>query len=187
MAKIYPNAKWHIVFTKAGCEKKVVNNFNKKQIEHYCPLNTFQSSDNRSKTYQEPLLKSYVFVRIAESQVEQVLKTSGVLNFIYWLNKPAIIKEMEIETIRFFLHQYQSLQIEKTAVNVHENVKSIRGSSITKAGNVTEMLHNSIKATLPSLGVVLIARVPENVPNGKPAYNNITFNTPEKQVIKEQF
>ncbi|MEO6000842.1 MAG: UpxY family transcription antiterminator [Chitinophagaceae bacterium] len=187
MANIYMNAKWHIVLTKAGCEKKVVGYFQKKQLEHYCPLNTLPSSDNRSRKQQEPLLKSYVFVRIDESQVEQVRKTSGVMNFVYWLNKPAIIKEMEIETIRFFLHQYQTLHIEKTEVNINENVKSIRASSITKEGNVTEMLHNSIKATLPSLGIVLIARIPENAHTGKLTYNNITYNTVEKQIIKEQF
>jgi transcription antitermination factor NusG len=187
MANIYVKAKWHIVLTKVGSEQKVIGYFIKKQIEHYCPLNTINSPGNRQKKRQEPLFKSYVFVRVVESQLPQIREISGVLNFVYWLTKPAVIKEVEIETIRFFLHQYHTLQIEKTEVNINENVKNTIGASITKAGNVTEILNNSIKAILPSLGIILIASIPDNSHNGKVIYNNVSFNSAEKQAIEEQF
>ncbi len=187
MADIYLNAKWHIVLTKPGCEKKVVSLLTRKGIEYYWPLNTFRSyAKNPAKVQYEPLFKSYVFVKIADSQAEQALKTPGVLNFVYWLNKPAIIKDQEIETIRLFLRQYHYLQIEKTEVNITDNVKSERGSSITKAGNVTEMLHNSTKAILPSLGFILISQLPENIHSDALILNNIHYKPTEKLTVKEQ-
>lgn len=188
MADIYSNARWQIVLTKITCEKKVAGIFTKKGIEHYWPLNTFRSyAKNPAKLKQEPLFKSYVFVRIVESQVEQVLRTPGVLNFVYWLNKPAVVKDQEIETIRLFLRQYHYLQIEKTEVNLNDTVKSIRGSSITKAGNVTEMLNdNFTKAILPSLGIILISQIPDNAYTDSVILNNVHFKPAEKLTAKEQ-
>ena len=186
MADIYVNAKWQIVLTKANCEKKVAAAFTKKDIEYYWPLNTLKSpGKNVTKTQQEPLFKSYIFVRILDTQAATVLNTSGVVNFVYWLNKPAVIKEGEIDTIRLFLKQYHYLHIEKTAVNINESVKSIRGSSITKEGNVTEILHNSTKAILPSLGYILISQIPEHNHGDKVILHNGQNVNVEKLTIQE--
>ncbi len=187
MADIYLNAKWQLVLTKTNCEKKVAGLFAKKGIEHYWPLNTFQSyAKNPARLQQEPLFKSYIFVKIVESQSQQVLKTPGVVNFVYWLNRPAVIKDLEIETIRLFLCQYHYLRIEKTEVNINDNVKSERGSSITKAGNVTEMLNNATKAILPSLGFILISQIPEDIHSNSLILNNLNNKSTEKLKVKEQ-
>ncbi len=186
MADLDLTVKWNIVLTKAGCERKVAGLFAKKQIEHYWPMNTLRSYNNGvTKTQLEPLFKSYVFVRINENQVQKVLKVQHVVNFVYWLNKPAVIKDEEIETIQFFLRQYQTLQIEKTEVDINEGVKNLRGSSITKAGNVTEMLNNSTKAILPSLGFILISQIPENTDTV--IFNNMIYKPADKLIVKEEF
>jgi len=189
MADNYPVAKWQVVLTKINCEKKVAGLFAKKGIEYYWPLNTLKSfAKSRVKLQQQPLFKSYVFVRVVESQAGQVLRTPGVANFVYWLNKPAVIKDLEIETIRTFLSQYLYLQIEKTEVNINDDVQSLRGSSITKAGNVTEMLDdNFTKAILPSLGFILISQIPGNVHSAPVTINNnLHFKSTEKLIVKEQ-
>ena len=36
---------------------------------------------------------------------------SGVLNFVYWNGKPAIVKEEEIDTIRKFLNEYEDVEV----------------------------------------------------------------------------
>jgi transcription antitermination factor NusG len=53
---------------------------------------TKQWSDRR-KVVLEPIFKSYVFVKIADTNKWDLKKVNGVLNFVYWLGKPAIIKE----------------------------------------------------------------------------------------------
>jgi transcription antitermination factor NusG len=189
MEDISTKAKWQIVLTKPNCEQKVAALFSKKSIEHYCPLNTFPSFEkNPAKIKREPLFKSYVFVRIIESRASDVLKTHGVLNFVYWMNKPAVINDLEIETIRLFMHQFPYLLLEKTEVNIHDHVKSVRGSTITKVGNITEMLNNATKAILPSLGFILISQVPETEKAQMDTLilNNVLYKPMEKMVIKEQ-
>ncbi len=84
------------------------------------------------------------------------------------------------------INKYHYLQIEKTVVNITDNVKNERGSSITKAGNVTEMLHNSNKAILPSLGFILISQIPEDIHSDTLILNNVHYKPTEKLTVKEQ-
>ncbi len=91
---------WYAIKTRPRWEKKVVILLNEKRIENYCPLNkvSHQWSD-RKKIVMEPVFKSYVFVKIEEERKWDIKKINGVLNYVYWLGKPARIREEEILTI----------------------------------------------------------------------------------------
>jgi len=47
------------------------------------------------KTIEEPLFKSYVFVRVEEKDRTEVRYVDGVLNYVYWNGKPAVVKDEE--------------------------------------------------------------------------------------------
>lgn len=42
-----------------------------------------------------------------------MLKTDGIMNFVYWLGKPAVIKDLEIDMIRRFLNEHTNVSLEK--------------------------------------------------------------------------
>ena len=65
------------------------------------------------KTIEEPLFKSYVFVKMGDEDTYNVRMTDGVVNFVYWNGKPAIIKEKEIQTIKRFLDEYENVEVVK--------------------------------------------------------------------------
>src|SRR4051812_27565254 len=111
-------AKWYAVYTKSRWEKKVAELLTKRQIENYCPLNLVvrQWSDRKKKLY-EPLFTSYVFVHVLQEQIAELKQVQGVINLVLWLNKPAVIKDREIQAIKEFLDEYKSVRLEKTAVN----------------------------------------------------------------------
>lgn len=54
------------------------------------------------KMVDEPLFRSYVFAHIVEDEKPKVRETKGVLNFVYWLGQPAVIRDQEIEIIKHF-------------------------------------------------------------------------------------
>ena len=85
--------------------------------------------------------------------------TDGVLNFVYWLAKPAVIKDEEIDIIKKFLNDHDNVQIEKTFVNVNDHVRVISGPLMMREGNVVEVKHKTVKVSLPTLGYTLIAEV----------------------------
>lgn len=62
---------------------------------------------------EEPLFKSYVFVRVTDEDRADVRFVDGVVNFVYWLGKPAQIKEIEIERIKRFLNEFDDVEVEQ--------------------------------------------------------------------------
>src|SRR5438876_1090368 len=96
--------KWFAVYTKPRWEKKVNITLLRKGIESWCPLQKVERQwSDRKKIIEDPVFKSYVFVRITNEERLQVLQTEGVLNFVYFLGKPAVIKEVEVENIKLYL------------------------------------------------------------------------------------
>jgi transcription antitermination factor NusG len=155
--------KWYAVYTRPKWEKKVTELLTKKKITNYCPLNRTQQqwSDGR-KTLYKPLFTSYVFVRLSEKDCESVLQTTGVINFVHWLNRPAIIHDEEIDTIKLFLKEYTNVTLEKNPVSLNDKVKVISGPLMLRKGNVLEVRNNTLKVMLSSLGHTLVAEVRKN-------------------------
>ena len=92
---------WYVLYTKPRQEKKVTDSLNAIGIEAYCPIVTVvkQWSD-RKKKVQIPLINSYVFVNIGEHQREAVFKVSGIVRYLFWLGKPAVVRAIEIEALQ---------------------------------------------------------------------------------------
>ena len=90
--------KWLAVYTRPRWEKKVNQLLIEKGVESYCPLNKVRRKwSDRVKVVEEPLFKSYVFVKVDDQDRTAVRMTNGVINFVYWDSKPALIKEKEIK------------------------------------------------------------------------------------------
>src|ERR1700733_14584165 len=101
------SSKWLAIYTRPRWEKKVNLLLKEKGFESYCPLNKVRRKwSDRIKVVEEPLFKSYVFVKIDEAARTEIRMTAGVINFVYWNSKPAVIKEKEIATIKRFLDEY---------------------------------------------------------------------------------
>lgn len=154
---------WHVVYTKPNWEKKVADFLDKKGIEQYCPLNKMQKlRHDREKIVWEPLFKSYVFIKTNEQSLSEVKTISGIVNFVYWLGKPAVVKNEEIEAIREFLRQHKTVQLEKINVNVNDMVKVVSGPLIHREGKIVQISNQAVKITLPSIGYALIAQASRN-------------------------
>jgi len=152
--------KWYAVHTRPRWEKKVAHLLEKKGIEQYCPLNkVYRQWSDRKKLVLEPLFNSYVFIRITESDHLKVKQTDGVLSLLYWLGKPAVIKDEEIETIKRFLNDHQNVQLEKVAVNINDKVRIIQGPLVSMEGSIVEVMNHSVKVVLPSLGYCITAKI----------------------------
>lgn len=96
--------KWFAIYTKPRWEKKINTKLLNKGIESWCPVQKLQRQwSDRKKIIEDPLFKSYVFVRIEDTERTKVLMTEGVLQFVHYLKKPAVIRDEEIELIRSYL------------------------------------------------------------------------------------
>ena len=152
--------KWYAVYTKPRWEKKVNSLLLQKSIEVYCPLNKVRRKwSDRIKTIEEPLFKSYIFVRITDEERTNVRMTNGVVNFVYWDGKPAIIKEKEIQTIKRFLDEYENVEVVKMELTEGDRVQVTAGPMMDAEGKVLEVKNKTAKVCIDSLGYMLIAYI----------------------------
>ena len=153
------NEQWYALYTKPRWEKKVAKLLDDQGIENYCPINkvTRQWSD-RKKVVLEPVFKSYVFVKINEKEKWELRKVNGVLNFVYWLGKPAPIREEEILTIRKFLNEFQNVEVTELTLKVNDSVKVKNGVFMDYEGILVELFGNKARVRIESMGLQLVAQ-----------------------------
>ena len=155
--------KWYALYTRPRWEKKVNKLLEQKGIESYCPLNKVRRKwSDRMKTVEEPLFKSYVFVKIEDAGRTEVRMTDGVINFVYWDGKPAIVKDKEIQIIRHFLDEYENVQLESMHLKADQRVRIIAGPMMDQEGKILEVGHKLAKVAIDSLGCILVASIDKN-------------------------
>jgi transcriptional antiterminator NusG len=149
--------QWYVLYTKTGCEKKVSNSLTRKNIVNYYPVK--RQWNSRKKMGLEPLFSSYVFIHVAENELSTIRLTEGVINFGYWLGKPAIIRDEEIEVMKRVMNEYTNVNLEKIPFNVNGTVRVI-GSPLSEQKSHNVLGDGSIgKVVLPSLGYMMVAEL----------------------------
>ncbi|HYJ38750.1 MAG TPA: UpxY family transcription antiterminator [Chitinophagaceae bacterium] len=152
--------KWHAVYTKPRWEKKVNSIFQEKGIISYCPLNKVRKKwSDRTKLVEEPLFKSYVFVHVSQEEHTRVRMINGVLNYVYWNGKPAIIKDFEIDIIKKFMNEYEEVESRPVQLTARQRVRIDAGLLMHQEGVVQKVMHNKVEVIIESLGYVLVATV----------------------------
>ena len=88
---------WYVLFTKPRNEFKVSESLTKIGIKNYCPFRTEKRNwSDRVKKINIPLLPSMVLVYINQDSRSCVFKVPGVIKYLYFNKKPAIVNDNEI-------------------------------------------------------------------------------------------
>lgn len=96
--------RWYAVYTKSRFEKKVAEELEKKKVEHYLPLQkSLKQWSDRKKYVDEPLFKSYIFVRVSNQDYLEVLTTNGVVCYVTIGKEKIAIPDYQIEAVRTYL------------------------------------------------------------------------------------
>lgn len=152
--------RWYAVYTKPRWEKKVYRLLVEKGVESYCPLNKVQRKwSDRTKIIEEPLFKSYVFVKVSDEERQNIRMVNGIVNFVYWLGKPAIIKDREIDTIKLFLKDYNDISVGHIDLRSKDKIRIKSGIFMDHEGEVLEVKSNYVTVIIDGLGVFLKARL----------------------------
>lgn len=151
--------KWYALYTRPRWEKKVNDLLTRKGMEAYCPLNRVRRRwTDRTKIVQVPLFTSYVFVHITEAEKGEVRFTDGVVNFVYWERKPAIIRNEEIELIKKFLRDYEDVEVRPITLTEGQRVRIRTGVMMNKEGVVVQVKNNRAVVVIESLRYELAAQ-----------------------------
>ena len=82
---------------------------------------------------------------------------NGIVNYVYWLGKPAHIRDEEINTIRKFLNEFDEVEVVEGLLPVNSTVRIKRGVLMNYHGLVVEIQGNKAKVKIESMGIYLSA------------------------------
>lgn len=151
--------KWFVLYTRPNQEVKVSEQLKGMKISCFCPTVTeIKQYSDRKKKVIKPLLPSHVFVFIEEGNRNDVFSVFGIVRYLFWLGKPATVRESEIELMRENLNSiYQSISITKFTRG--QLYKISEGVFSGRIGKVIEAQKNKVKLELQSLGMIVILRL----------------------------
>ena len=151
--------KWFVLYTKPNQEIKVVEQLNEMGITCYCPTaKIIKQYSDRKKKILKPLMPSYVLVFIEEHNRNNVFLVFGVVRYLFWLGKPAIIRESEIDLMKQHLNGvYTSVSLRKFTKG--QVCKISEGVLAGRSGEVIEAQKNKIKIELESLGMIVTLKL----------------------------
>lgn len=149
------NKMWFVLITRPKSEKKVASQLQKMGVEAFCPLrNEIRQWSDRKKKIEVPLLPSMVLVNLDDVNRSKVFDVLGVKRYLFWLGKPAVVRQDEIKALKAIQNQnYKSLDIERITVGSKINLKEYGFQQ--EKGTVKYISGNQCWVVLHSLGYVI--------------------------------
>ena len=145
---------WHVIYTKPRAEKKVEERLNNFGIEAYCPVKQeVKQWSDRKKKILVPVLPSMVLVNIDEKERNKVFDIPGVVRYMFWLKKHAIVKDDEVNTLKSLLCQTNIISQNTETLKVGENI-NVPGFE-NQSGIIKKISNNQIWVVLKKLGYVI--------------------------------
>lgn len=144
---------WYVLYTKPKNERKVTLQLESLGIKAYCPMITeLKQWSDRKKKVLTPLITSCVFIQSKESARNDVFQVPGAVRYLFWLGKPAIVRNSEIEVLETWLQgEHENTKVEKIQAGDIYNIKN--GHFKGKEGIVHEVSNNRLQLVLVELGM----------------------------------
>ena len=153
------NSNWYVLYTKPRHEIKALERLAQNGFEVYCPMRTtLKQWSDRKKKVSEPLLPSYIFIKTTEKKRTLPLKDPSVLNYIFWLGKPAIIRDDEIDTLKGIISKDKAQEFEVRKLKIGSEIVINKGQIKSKKAIVKTISNNYIKAELKELGMTIVLK-----------------------------
>jgi transcription antitermination factor NusG len=148
--------KWYVLYTKPRNEKKVAERLSLAGYEMYCPLiRTLKQWSDRKKHVSVPMFPSYIFIRIEEAARKDVLRDQGILNYVFWLGKPAVIRDNEIEAIKRIEAQGSEIKVEGGKPEKGQMVEIPEGPFKGMIGRVDKVDRTRVLLYIEQLGCIV--------------------------------
>lgn len=151
---------WYVLYCKSRNEKKIGIALERMGVEVYCPMvSEVRQWSDRKKNVSTPLFTSYLFVRLKEKERELVFQVSGVVRYLFWLGKPAIVKEEEIQTIRNWVEDENVLEMVVADFSPGDRMIIPKGVLKDQEVIIKEVSKNKMRLVLLGLGCTVTVKI----------------------------
>ncbi len=129
MAGISIEEKWYAIYVKSRHEKVISERLTERGIKNYLPIHKIlkQWSD-RKKWVEEPMFKSYLFVRIGYKDYIKTYETDGVVTFVNFSGNIEAIPDNQIKMIKRVINSDFDVEVSSKELNKGDIVLIKTGS-----------------------------------------------------------
>ena len=150
--------RWYVFYTKSRHEKKSKEFLEKRGFQVFLPLQqVMRQWSDRKKKVETALFNSYIFVYESEDKIPDVLQTPGISWNIRYNDKPAFLRDDEMDIIQRFLstgyfietHDAPALRIGDIVEVIDGSLKGLKGNIVhSSAGDKFSLLLESIQQNI---------------------------------------
>ncbi len=145
---------WFILHTKPRFEKKVEERLLSLGFQAYCPTRKeIRLWSDRKKKVDIPVLPSMVLVKLDKKNINDVFNVNGVVRYMFWLGKRAIVREKEINILKNYLKGNKLISQEIFKVKPGEIIDIAEFDN--KSGFVDRVSKNNAWVFLENLGYTI--------------------------------
>lgn len=157
---------WYVLYCRSKYEIKAASTLDKMGINVYCPvIKEVRQWSDRKKVITRPLFNSYLFVKLKEQEREKVFEVTGIVKYVYWLGKPALVRDIEIETIKEWLESGRAEKIEVTGLTPGDTIKIKNGIFKDQEAKIMKIGKTSIRLILNNLGCTVTMKMKDVTEN----------------------
>ena len=159
--------KWEVVYTRSNYEKKAHQLLSQSGLHSFCPVITVKSKwADRYKLIEKPLFPSYLFVYVSAIEEHKVLATAGILNYVNFCGRPAIMPDEDISRINGILSTYNGIEtINRKQLVVGDKVLINKGFKAGSEAEILEVEEKTVLLVLNQLDCALIAKIRVDIGN----------------------
>jgi len=154
-------ALWYAIYTKARNEKKLHERLREQEIESYLPLvKTLRQWSDRKKWVEVPLLSSYVFVKVPQYRLREVIQVEGAAKYISFEGKPAAIPDNQIDNLRLLVNGEADIEVTGERLSPGDPVEVTTGSLRGLTGELIKINNrNKVVVRIDRLDVNLVVSI----------------------------
>ena len=154
---------WYILYTKPRNEKKIAQRLSEAGYTVYCPLQKVRRTwSDRTKVVEEPLFKSYLFIQIEDSHRDEVFSFPGTVRYLFWLRRPAQVRQVEINAIQKWLGEYNHEDIYISDILPGKFVRITSGQFAGEEAVLLDRSNHKAVVQLKELGIQLSLSLSNN-------------------------
>lgn len=147
---------WFVLYIKSRNEKIVAEKLGLKDIEVFCPMiKTTRQWSDRVKVVEEPLFRSYCFVQLKEHERHRVFDVPGIVRYLFWQGKPAIVRDAEIDSIKGMMNDVDHQLIHTKPLHPGDQLTVKSGSFRDSVGTVIRQDGKVVIVILESMQILL--------------------------------
>ena len=150
--------KWYALYTKSRAEKKVLEQLTQMGIKAYLPLKrVLRQWSDRKKWVEVPVISSYIFVYIPESDYRRVFDARGIVAYVSYKGKAVTIPDHEIEAMRKTIENNIEFDVQQRELKKGEEITITSGPLKGVKGIIKEVQGNKkLYISISNIGYTLV-------------------------------